>query len=340
MVINMGPQHPSTHGVLRLLLELDGETIVTCRPIIGYLHTGIEKTTEYRSWQQAAAFLTRADYLAPFFNELAYSLAVERLLGIEAPPRAQTIRVLLCELNRIASHLVGLATSGMELGAISVMLFGFRERELVLDLDAPVATYWPEFAQQGKEGVLVRHLLSHTSGVSGWNQPVQVSDLYDWEKSTSMLAAQAPWWEPGTASGYHALNQGHLVGEVIRRVTGGTVDDAVQREIAWMEAKLSSARAFLHEAAEAVYQASVAGKIELDQRMRLRLATTYGMNEATDVSIACYRGAGTGAILDKGPFERRFRDAMSASQHLQAMWPHAEMVGRHLIGTENTVAFV
>ena len=134
MVINMGPQHPSTHGVLRLLLELDGETVVTCRPIIGYLHTGIEKTTEYRSWQQAAAFLTRADYLAPFFNELAYSLAVERLLGIEAPPRAQTIRVMLCELNRVASHLVGLATSGMELGAISVMLFGFRERELVLDL--------------------------------------------------------------------------------------------------------------------------------------------------------------------------------------------------------------
>ena len=118
MVINMGPQHPSTHGVLRLLLELDGETVVTCRPIIGYLHTGIEKTTEYRSWQQAAAFLTRADYLAPFFNELAYSLAVERLLGIEAPPRAQTIRVMLCELNRVASHLVGLATSGMELGEI------------------------------------------------------------------------------------------------------------------------------------------------------------------------------------------------------------------------------
>ena len=89
-----------------------------------------------------------------------------------------------------------------------------------------------------------------------------------------------------------------------------------------------------------LFRSSVAGKIELDQRMRLRLATTYGMNEATDVSIACYRGAGTGAILETGPFERRFRDAMSASQHLQAMWPHAEMVGRHLIGTENTVAFV
>ena len=89
MIINMGPQHPSTHGVLRLLLELDGETVVTCKPIIGYLHTGIEKNTEYRTWQQGVTFVTRADYLSPFFNELAYCLAVERLLGIEAPPRAQ-----------------------------------------------------------------------------------------------------------------------------------------------------------------------------------------------------------------------------------------------------------
>jgi NADH-quinone oxidoreductase subunit D len=134
MVINMGPQHPSTHGVLRLLLELDGETVVSCRPIVGYLHTGIEKNTEYRTWQQGVTFVTRADYLAPFFNELAYTLAVERLLGIEAPPRAQVLRVMFCELNRIASHLVWLATSGMELGAVSVMLFGFREREVVLDI--------------------------------------------------------------------------------------------------------------------------------------------------------------------------------------------------------------
>ncbi|MGE5460231.1 MAG: NADH dehydrogenase (quinone) subunit D [Solirubrobacterales bacterium] len=134
MVINMGPQHPSTHGVLRLLLELDGETVVACRPIVGYLHTGIEKNTEYRTWQQGVTFVTRADYLAPFFNELAYTLAVERLLGIEAPPRAQVLRVMFCELNRIASHLVWLATSGMELGAVSVMLFGFREREVVLDI--------------------------------------------------------------------------------------------------------------------------------------------------------------------------------------------------------------
>jgi NADH-quinone oxidoreductase subunit D len=134
MVINMGPQHPSTHGVLRLLLELDGETVLSCRPIIGYLHTGIEKNTEYRTWVQGVTLVTRADYLSPFFNELAYCLSVERLLGVEAPPRAETIRVLLCELNRIASHLVWLATGGMELGAVSVMLYGFRERELLLDV--------------------------------------------------------------------------------------------------------------------------------------------------------------------------------------------------------------
>ena len=134
MIVNMGPQHPSTHGVLRLLLELDGETVISCEPVIGYLHTGIEKNTEYRTWMQGVTFVTRADYLAPFFNELAYCLAVERLLGVEAPERAQLIRVLVCELNRIASHLVYLATGGMELGAVSVMLYGFRERELVLDI--------------------------------------------------------------------------------------------------------------------------------------------------------------------------------------------------------------
>jgi NADH-quinone oxidoreductase subunit D len=134
MIINLGPQHPSTHGVLRLLLELDGETVIRCKPIVGYLHTGIEKNTEYRTWVQGVAYVTRADYLSPFFNELAYCLAVERLLGIEAPPRAQVIRVLLCELNRIASHLVWVATGGLELGAVSVMLYGFRERELILDI--------------------------------------------------------------------------------------------------------------------------------------------------------------------------------------------------------------
>jgi len=132
MIINMGPQHPSTHGVLRLVLQLDGEYVVSCHPVLGYLHTGIEKNTEYRTWQQGVTFVTRADYLSPFFNEAAYCLAVERLLGIEAPPRAQVIRVMVMELNRIASHLVWLATTALELGAISMMLYGFREREEIL----------------------------------------------------------------------------------------------------------------------------------------------------------------------------------------------------------------
>ncbi len=134
MIINMGPQHPSTHGVLRLLLELDGETVIRCRPIIGYLHTGIEKNCEYRTWMQGITYVTRADYLSPFFNELGYCLGVERLLGIDVPERARLIRVLVCELNRVASHLVWLATSALELGAVSVMLYGFRERELILEI--------------------------------------------------------------------------------------------------------------------------------------------------------------------------------------------------------------
>ena len=134
LVINMGPQHPSTHGVLRMVLELDGETIVNAHSVIGYLHTGIEKTTEVRTWTQGVTLVTRMDYLSPLFNELGYCLAVERLLGVEAPKRAQTIRVLLMELNRIASHLVWIATTGMELGALSLMLYGFREREMILDI--------------------------------------------------------------------------------------------------------------------------------------------------------------------------------------------------------------
>ncbi|MEU2347244.1 NADH-quinone oxidoreductase subunit D [Modestobacter sp. NPDC049651] len=134
LVVNMGPQHPSTHGVLRLVLDLEGETVTKARVVIGYLHTGIEKTTEYRTWTQGTTLVTRMDYLSPLFNETAYCLAVEKLLGIEAPPRAQTIRVLVMELNRIASHLVGLATGGMELGALTAMTNGFREREMCLDL--------------------------------------------------------------------------------------------------------------------------------------------------------------------------------------------------------------
>ena len=136
MVINMGPQHPSTHGVLRMELTLDGETVVDNRPIVGYLHTGIEKNTEFRTWVQGVTFVTRMDYLAPMHNELAYCLAVEKLLGVtdEIPERAQAIRVALTELNRVSSHLVWLATGGMELGSTTAMIFGFRERESILDI--------------------------------------------------------------------------------------------------------------------------------------------------------------------------------------------------------------
>jgi len=134
IVVNMGPQHPCTHGVLRLILEIEGETVTDARCGIGYLHTGIEKNLEYRNWTQGVTFVTRMDYLSPFFNETAYCLGVEKLLGItdQIPERASIIRVMLMELNRISSHLVALATGGMELGAMSAMFYGFREREEIL----------------------------------------------------------------------------------------------------------------------------------------------------------------------------------------------------------------
>ncbi|MEY2418064.1 MAG: NADH-quinone oxidoreductase subunit [Actinomycetota bacterium] len=132
MVINMGPQHPSTHGVLRLMLELDGETVLRTKPVIGYLHTGMEKTGETLTYTQGGTNVTRMDYLSPFHNEMVFSMAVEELLGIEVPERAVWIRMLLAELNRISSHLLFMATNGMDVGAISMMIYGWRERELVL----------------------------------------------------------------------------------------------------------------------------------------------------------------------------------------------------------------
>ena len=136
VVVNMGPQHPSTHGVLRLMLELEGETITELRCGIGYLHTGIEKNTEYRTWTQGVTFVTRMDYLSPLYNETAYCLAVEKLLGItnDVPERASVIRVMMMELNRISSHMVALGTGALELGAMAPMFFAFRERERVLDI--------------------------------------------------------------------------------------------------------------------------------------------------------------------------------------------------------------
>jgi NADH-quinone oxidoreductase subunit D len=133
MVINMGPVHPATHGVLRLLLELDGETVISCEPIIGYLHTGMEKECEDQNWRGAVTIVTRMDYLAPFFNEQVYSLGVEELLDIEVPPRGRYIRMLMAEMNRLASHLLWFGTQGLDMGAMSAMFYGFRERELLLD---------------------------------------------------------------------------------------------------------------------------------------------------------------------------------------------------------------
>ena len=134
MIINMGPQHPSTHGVLRLMLELQGETVLRCKPIIGYLHTGMEKTGEDLTFLQGGTNVTRMDYLSPLNNELVFSMATEKLLGIEndIPERAVWMRMLLSELNRMSSHLLFLATNGMDIGAVSMMLYGWREREEVL----------------------------------------------------------------------------------------------------------------------------------------------------------------------------------------------------------------
>ena len=134
MIINMGPQHPSTHGVLRLMLELQGETVLRCKPIMGYLHTGMEKTGEALTYMQGGTNVTRMDYLSPLNNELVFSMAVEKLLGIDGdiPERAVWMRMLLSELNRMSSHLLFLATNGMDLGAVSMMLYGWREREDVL----------------------------------------------------------------------------------------------------------------------------------------------------------------------------------------------------------------
>jgi NADH-quinone oxidoreductase subunit D len=164
-VINMGPAHPSTHGVLRLQLELDGEVIRRVKPIIGYLHTGIEKTAESLTYMQGPTAVTRMDYLSPFFNELCFSLAVERLLGIEVPARGSAIRILLTEMNRVASHLVWMASLAMDVAALSVTLYGWRERELFLSFFEKVT------------GLRMNHAFIRPGGVAadlpdGWEEDV------------------------------------------------------------------------------------------------------------------------------------------------------------------------
>jgi NADH-quinone oxidoreductase subunit D len=193
MTINMGPQHPSTHGVLRLVLTLEGEIVREVKPVIGYLHTGMEKECEDQNWRQAVTIVTRMDYLAPFHNELVYSIAVERLLGIDVPSKGQAIRILMTELNRISSHLVWLATQGMDMGAISMMLYGFRERELLIDFFEMVT------------GLRMNHNYIVPGGVwqdlpEGWRTPVaDFIDIFPFKlKEYEDLLTDNPIWKQRT----------------------------------------------------------------------------------------------------------------------------------------------
>src|SRR5437870_13072744 len=141
LTVNFGPAHPSSHGVLRLIVVLDGEQIKRLKPVIGYLHTGIEKQMEALRWQQGVVVTDRHDYLSPPINNLAYALAVERLMGVEAPPRAQALRVIMSELTRLSSHLVWLGTSGLELRAMSMLMYCFRERDTIMDLNEAISGF-------------------------------------------------------------------------------------------------------------------------------------------------------------------------------------------------------
>ena len=169
IVVNMGPQHPSSHGVLRMILELDGESVTEAKAGVGYLHTGIEKSMEFRTWTQGVTFCTRMDYLTPLFNETAYCLAVEKLLGItdQVPERASIIRVLMMELNRIGSHLVAVATGGMEMGATTIMTIGFRERERILAIYEMIT------------GLRMNHAYIRPGGVAQDLPPGAIDKVYD-----------------------------------------------------------------------------------------------------------------------------------------------------------------
>jgi NADH-quinone oxidoreductase subunit D len=141
LTVNFGPQHPSTHGVLRLIVDLDGEVVRGLKPVMGYLHTGIEKQMEALRYQQGVVCTDRVDYFAPLSNNLAYALAVEKLMGIEVPPRAQALRVLMTELTRISSHITWLGTSGLEMGAMGVFFYCFREREKIMELNEEISGF-------------------------------------------------------------------------------------------------------------------------------------------------------------------------------------------------------
>jgi len=189
MIINMGPQHPSTHGVLRLMLELDGETVLRTKPVVGYLHTGMEKTGETLTYLQGGTNVTRMDYASPLFSELAFSLATEELLGVEIPPRATWVRMLMCELNRISSNLLFMATNGMDMGAVSMMIFGWREREETLRVLERIT------------GLRMNHNYIRPGGIAadlpdGWREDiVQLMDLLPprLEEYDTLLTGQPIW---------------------------------------------------------------------------------------------------------------------------------------------------
>ena len=224
MIINMGPQHPSTHGVLRLMLELQGETVLRCKPIIGYLHTGMEKTGENLTFMQGPTNVTRMDYVSPIANELVFSMATERLLGIDGdiPERAVWIRMLMAELSRMASHLLFLATNGMDLGAVSMMIYGWREREEVLRF------------MQTVTGLRMNHNYIRPGGVAadlppGWRDGVlRLLDLIPerLEEYDTLMTGQPIWRERlqgvGVVTPQEALALG-ATGPILRS-TGVTWD--------------------------------------------------------------------------------------------------------------------
>ncbi len=189
MIINMGPQHPSTHGVLRLMMELDGETVVRVKPVVGYLHTGMEKTAEELTYVQGSTNVTRMDYASPLSNELVYCMAVEQLLDLEMPPRVQWMRMMLVELNRISSHLLFQATNGMDIGAVSMMLYGWREREETLRVLEAIT------------GLRMNHNFIRPGGLAadlpdGWQQEcLDLCDLVDaGVREYDELLTQNPIW--------------------------------------------------------------------------------------------------------------------------------------------------
>jgi NADH-quinone oxidoreductase subunit D len=191
MIINMGPQHPSTHGVLRVMMELQGETVLRCKPVMGYLHTGMEKTGEDLTYLQGPTNATRMDYVSPLFNELVFSLATEKLLDVEIPPRATWIRMLMCELNRMSSQVLWLATNGMDLGAVSMMIYGFRERELILAFFEKVT------------GLRMNHNYIRPGGVAvdlpeGWREDVlKILEVFPerLDEYDTLLTGQPIWQE-------------------------------------------------------------------------------------------------------------------------------------------------